>query len=47
MKTFEVTAVDINYLLEFVDKGMSVEEIEDVMSNTLEDETQSEYFKEW
>lgn len=45
MKTFEVTAVDISYLLEFVDKDMSVEEIEEVMTNTLEVETQSE--DEW
>lgn len=40
MKDFRVNAADIQYLLNFVNTDMTDEEIEDVMCQVLEEESQ-------
>lgn len=49
MKLFKIGAIDVQFLLRRLDRDMSVDEIEAIMIDTLEDETQSDedgYFED-
>ena len=49
IKLFKIGAIDVQHLLNRLTIDMSVEEIEDIMTSMLEDETQSDedgYFED-